>query len=159
MKKKHIIILSVAVVLTISYLFVFTGTKKLPPSKFLENYDPYFNMLHMPLTKYKKGFFSHTFYSQTTIENQKCDLRFKIDYINNTVTFENIEKLNERIKLINKKIAKPLIDKNYSYLMINSESYFDDIENKTINLRLIGRNDKYYQLIITISDQDLKLTL
>lgn len=158
MKKKYIVI-SVAVVLTISYLFVFTGTKELPPSKVIENYDPYFNMLHMPLTKYKKGFFSHTFFSQATIGNEKYDLRFKIDYLNNTVTFENIEKLNERIKLINKKIAKPFLDKEYSYLMVNSESYFDDIENKTVNLRLIGRNDKYYQLIITISDQDLKLTL
>jgi len=64
-------------------------------------------MLVFPITKYEKGFFTHTFYSRTTIENKPYDLRFKIDYLNHTVTVEDVETLNQRIKNINSK--SPLI--------------------------------------------------
>lgn len=68
MKIKHIIILSIAIALIIVYLFTFTGTKELPASKVIEKYDPFFNMLVIPLTKYEKGFFTHTFYVQSIIK-------------------------------------------------------------------------------------------
>ena len=77
---------------------IFTGTRELPSSKVVEKYDPFFNMLVMPLIKYEKGFFTHTFYAQTKIDNETCDLRFKINYLSHTVTVEDLDKLNEQIK-------------------------------------------------------------
>ncbi|WP_299249822.1 hypothetical protein [uncultured Cytophaga sp.] len=159
MKKKYIIILSIGIVLMISYLIIFTGTNELPPSKVVEKYDPFFNMLVMPITKYEKGFFTHTFYAQTKVKGKVCDLRFKINYLDHGVTIEDVDKLNERIKETNSKIARPVIGK-YDYVQLNEESYFDDIENLTINLRLkekIRETDR--QIIITVSEQCLKFTL
>lgn len=159
MNTKGIILIGFFVLLATSYLIVFTGTKELPASKVVEKYDPFFNMLVMPITKYKKGFFTHTFYVQTKIDNEIYDLRFKIDYLNHTVSIEDLEKLNERIKRINNKIARFAVSK-YEYVQINEESYFDDIENLTINLRLkeeVQGEDR--QIIITVSEQDLKFIL
>jgi len=116
-------------------------------------------MLVFPITKYEKGFFTHTFYSRTTIENKPYDLRFKIDYLNHTVTVEDVETLNQRIKNINSKIVRPAVRK-YDYSQINEAGYFDDIENRTLNLRLkekVKGIDR--KIIITLSDQDLKFTL
>ena len=159
MNTKGIILIGVFVLLAISYLLIFSGTKELTPSKVVEKYDPYFNMLVMPLTKYENGFFTHTFYAQTKIDNKICDLRFKINYLNHTVTVEDLDKLNKRIKLIKSKIARPAV-REYKYLQINEESYFDDIENKTINLRLIEEvQGEDRQIIITVNKQDLKFTL
>jgi hypothetical protein len=84
MKKKYIIILSIGIVLMISYLIIFSGTTTLPPSNIVEKYDPFFNSLIMPITKYKKGFFKHTFYTQITIDKVKYDIGFKI-----LVTYSN----------------------------------------------------------------------
>lgn len=159
MKKKHIIILTIVSLVTIFYLIIFTGTNELPPSKVVEKYDPFFNMLVMPLTKYEKGFFTHTFYAQTKIDNEIYDLRFQIDYLNHTVTIEDIDKLNQRIKKIDNQIARPAVIK-YEYAQINEESYFDDIQNLTINLRLkekVRETDR--KIIITVSEQKLKFTL
>jgi hypothetical protein len=159
MKKKYIIILSIVIAFAISYVIIFTGTKELPASRVTEKYDPYFNMLVMPLIKYEKGFFTHTFYAQTKIDNEIYDLRFKIDYLSHTVTVEDLDELNERVKIIKSKIARPAV-REYSYLQINEESYFDDIENRTINLRLIEEvQGEDRQIIITLSEQDLKFTL
>ncbi len=159
MKKIYIIILSITLVLALSYVALFSGTKELPPSKIVQKYDPYFNMLVMPITKYEKGFFTHTFYAQTKIKGDVCDVRFKIDYLNHTVTVEDAAKLNERIKEINTNIARPVVH-TYKYLQINSESYFDDIDNETINLRLIEEvSGEDRQIIITVREQDLKFTL
>lgn len=138
---------------------IFTGTRELPSSKVVEKYDPFFNMLVMPLIKYEKGFFTHTFYAQTKIDNETCDLRFKINYLSHTVTVEDLDKLNEQIKRVDSKIARPAV-REYSYLQINEESYFDDIENRTINLRLIEEvQGEDRQIIITVSEQKLKFTL
>lgn len=159
MKKIHTILLSIFVIITVTYLYCFTGTKNLPHSKVQEKYDPYFNMLVMPLIKYEKGFFKHTFYAQTNIKGDVYDLRFKINYLNHTVTVIDVTKLNERIKEINNKIARPVVHE-YEYLRINEESYFDDIDSLTINLRLnekVKGEDR--QIIISVSDQDLKFTL
>lgn len=72
---------------------------------------------------------------------------------------EDWGKLNERIETIKSKIARPAV-REYKYLQINEESYFDDIENRTINLRLIEEfQGEDRQIIITISEQDLKFTL
>lgn len=159
MKKKYIIILSIVIAFAISYMLIFAGTKELASSKVVEKYDPFFNMLDMPLTKYENGFFTHTFYAQTKIDNKICDLRFKINYLNHTVTVEDLDKLNKRIKTIKSKIARPAV-REYKYLQINEESYFDDIENRTINLRLIEEvQGEDRQIIITVNKQDLKFTL
>lgn len=159
MKIKYIIILSIAALLSIAYLLMFTGTKELPASKIVEKYDPFFNMLDLPITKYEKGFFTHTFYTQTKIDDKIYDLRFKIDYLNHTVTVEDLDKFNDRIQSIKSKIARPAI-REYAYLQINEESYFDDIENRTINLRLIEKvQGEDRKIIITISEENLKFTL
>jgi hypothetical protein len=159
MKKKYIIILSVIVIIFTSYLYLFSGTTELPSSKVLQKYDPYFNMLVMPITKYKKGFFTHTFYAQTKIKGEVCDLRFKINYLDHSVTVEDVDKLNKRIKEINSKNARPVVHE-YKYIQMNEEGYFDDIDNLTINLRLkekVKGEDR--QIIITVSEQSLKFTL
>jgi len=159
MNPKRIILIGVFVLLAISYLIIFTGTKELPPSKIVEKYDPFFNSLIMSITKYEKGFFTHRFYTQTVIDNKKYELRFKIDYLNHTVTVEDIETLNERIKTINSKIARPAVRK-YDYSQINEAGYFDDLENRTLNLRLLEKVKGIdRKIIITLSDQDLKFTL
>ena len=45
---KRLLLLSVIVIMTVSYIVVFTGTKELPTSKIIEKYDPYFKMLVIP---------------------------------------------------------------------------------------------------------------
>lgn len=152
MKKTYIIILSVALALAILYVALFTGTTELPPSKMVQKYDPYFNMLVMPITKYEKGFFTHTFYAQTKIKGNGYDVRFKINYLNHTVTVEDVNKLNERIQEINTNIARPVVHE-YKYLQINEESYFDNVDNETINLRLIEKvKGEDRQIIITTTN-------
>ena len=159
MKKKYIIILSIGIILTISYIIIFTGTKELPASNVEEKYDPFFNSLIMPITKYEKGFFTHTFYTQTVIDNKKYDLRFKINYLNHNVVVQDYERLNDRSKMIDSKISRPAVDQ-YEYAQINEESYFDDIENRTINLRLLeGVQGMDRKIIISISEGSLKFKL
>ena len=159
MKKKYIIILSIITIVIISYLCLFTGTKELPASKIVEKYDPFFNSLIMPITKYEQGFFSHTFYTQTIVDNKKYELRFKINYLNHTVTVQDYERLNDRIKMINSRIARPAV-REYEYAQINEESYFDDIENRTINLRLLeGVQGMDRKIIISINEGCLKFKL
>lgn len=159
MKKKYIIILSIGIVLTICYLIIFTGTKELPPSKIVEKYEPFFNSLIIPITKYEKGFFSHTFYTQTVIDNKMYELRFKINYLNHNVVVQDYERLNNRINMIDSKIARPVVDQ-YEYVQINEESYFDDIENRTINLRLLEKiKGMDRKIIISVSEGSLKFKL
>ena len=113
----------------------------------------------MPITKYEQGFFSHTFYTQTVIDNKKYELRFKINYLNHTVTLQDYERLNDRIKMINSRIARPAV-REYEYAQINEESYFDDIENRTINLRLLEKIEGMdRKIIINVSEGSLKFKL
>lgn len=158
MNSKHLVILSI-IVITVLYIIAFTGTKELPPSKIVEKYEPFFNSLIIPITKYEKGFFSHTFYTQTVIDNKMYELRFKINYLNHNVVVQDYERLNNRINMIDSKIARPVVDQ-YEYVQINEESYFDDIENRTINLRLLEKiKGMDRKIIISVSEGSLKFKL
>lgn len=120
MKTKHIIFLGIFLIITILYFYLFTGAKEFE-SYCVDNYDGHSNVLQLPIVKYKKGFLNYTFYTCTTIENEACEIRFTIDYINKTVIFDDYKKLNERIKMLQKDYARP-VAQQYTYLDINDEA-------------------------------------
>jgi hypothetical protein len=111
------------------------------------------------LQNIKKGF-SHTlFIRRQLLTIVKYDIRFKINYLKHTVTVEDDGKLNERIKIIKSKIARPAVHV-YTYMQINSESYFDEIDSTTINLRFIEKiKGMDRKIIISVDEQCLKFTL
>jgi len=153
------IFLGIFLIITISYFYLFTGTKELK-SNCIDRYDEYSNILELPITKFEKGFLNYTFYVCTTIKGKPYKIRFKMDYINKTVVFEDYEKLNERIEVIEKEYARP-VARHYAYLDINGESYFDNIVEDGINLRLIEtiENKQDRQIIINLSNQTIKIRL
>lgn len=158
MKKKFVILFIILLAIGF-YLYLFTGTKELK-SNCIDQYDEHSNVLELPITKYEKGFLNYTFYVCTTIKDKRYEIRFKMDYINKTVIFEDYEKLNERIKMIEKEYARPVAH-HYSYLDINGESYFDNIVEDGINVRLIEtiENKQDRQIIINLSAQTIKIRL
>jgi hypothetical protein len=159
MKKKHIVLLSIISITLLSHLYLFTGSKEFK-ANCVDRYDGYSNALELPITKYEKGFLNYTFYVCTSIKDKPYEIRFKMDYINKTVVFEDYKKLNERIKMIEKEYARP-VARHYSYLDINGESYFDNIVEDGINVRLIEtiENKQDRQIIINLSDQTIKIRL
>ena len=157
--KKQIVIISVILLMLGTYLYLFTGSKEFK-ANCTDRYDEYSNVLELPITKFEKGLLNYTFYVCTTIKEKSCEIRFKMDYINKTVVFEDYEKLNERIEVIEKEYARP-VAKHYAYLDINGESYFDNIVEDGINVRLIEtmKNKQDRQIIINLSDQTIKIRL
>jgi hypothetical protein len=159
MKTKYIIFLSVFLITVISYLYLFTGTKEFK-SNCIDSYDEHSNVLTLPIVKYENGFLNYTFYACTTIKDKPIEIRFKMDYINKNVVFEDYEKLNERIEIIKKEYARP-VAKQYAYLDINGECYFDNVVENGINVRLIepDKNKEGRQIIINTSEQIIKIRL
>jgi len=159
MKTKYIIFSSVFLITVISYLYLFTGTKEFK-SNCIDSYDEQAYVLRLSIGKYENGFLNYTFYACTTIKNKSIEIRFKMDYINKNVVFEDYEKLNERIEIIKKEYARP-VAKQYAYLDINGESYFDNVAEDGINVRLIeqDKNKEGRQIIINTSEQIIKIRL
>lgn len=157
--KKKFVIFSVLILVIGAYIYLFAGSKEFK-ANCVDRYDDHSNVLELPITKYEKGFLNYTFYICTTIKNKPYEIRFKMDYINKTVVFEDYEKLNERIKMIQREYARS-VAKEYAYLDINGESYFDNIVEDGINVRLIEtiENKQDRQIIINLSDQKIMIRL
>jgi hypothetical protein len=74
--------------------------------------------------------------------------------------FDDFGKLFKRIEIIKKEYARP-VAKQYAYLDVNGESYFDNVAEDGINVRLIeqDKNKEGRQIIINTSEQIIKIRL
>ena len=83
-------------------------------------------------------------------------MKFIIDYLRETITIENADKLNERIQIINKNARN--VSNKYQYYNFTAPGYFYDIKKNSLVFRIL-ENGEDRKLIIILSEEKLKITL